>query len=503
MRERLGKMRSSIAVTYITLLIITAIAVGVFNITQFNSQVWLIFSKYGVANNEHHDLLKEIFYLNATLGFLGSFFYVVFGFLGSLQLTKSAKRIIKTIDSFQLGSISKIERIETGDEFEVISETFGTLVDRLNETTFSKNHLESILNSMEDTILILAESGEIKWCNYSATGLTGYEVDILRSADIAILIRKESDEAFIYEEYIEMSPKEFLKSKIDLNKVKTFLSKRTGERIPVLLSSTSLRSHGKREIVIVLHNMSQVVTEEREKREIQAQLMATAKMASLGEMGSGIAHELNNPLTVINGFASLVEENMKKGDVSRDLLELGIKQITKNVNRMADIIKNLRTFSSSSEGETFKNVNLTDIYASVLGLCEQRFMSHSINLEVLPYDPSITIFGSKTQVAQMLVSLLSNSYDAIRGFDEKWIRIETLSDASHTIIKVRDSGKRPSKEVCQKMFNPFFTTKITSESSGIGLSVTQRMISDHGGDIKIDEKEEHTTFVLRFPKERR
>lgn len=238
-----------------------------------------------------------------------------------------------------------------------------------------------------------------------------------------------------------------------------------------------------------------------ERFKIQLQMIQSNKMASLGEMASGIAHEINNPLAIIKMTALQMQKNITNEST---VLKNGITKIDSTVDRISKIIQGLRTFSRDGRNDPFELVSYDQLVDEILSFCKERLKHHSIELIKEDCDPNLVFEGRQTEISQVILNLLNNAIDAVDAVDslpekEKWIRISAKNNGSFLEIKITDSGKGIPLETQAKMFQPFFTTKDIGKGTGLGLSLSLTIIKNHFGEIFIDNDSPNTCFVLRLP----
>lgn len=250
-----------------------------------------------------------------------------------------------------------------------------------------------------------------------------------------------------------------------------------------------------------------VISEERQKtneKEIEAariQLIQSSKMASLGEMAGGIAHEINNPITVISSANRIMRKSLEKGITDPEFYTKFLDTIDTTVTRISTIILGLRTVSRDGTNEEFKQEKLADIFNDILGLCGEKFKNHGvefkIDLENEIYQTSINC--GRVQLSQVFLNLLDNSYDAIEKLSEKWIKIDCHIKDEKLIIQFTDSGPGIPQAIQEKILNPFFTTKEIGKGTGLGLSIANSIIKNHGGQLHVDKASKNTCFILSLP----
>ncbi len=234
------------------------------------------------------------------------------------------------------------------------------------------------------------------------------------------------------------------------------------------------------------------------QREVEAKLISSEKMSSLGEMAGGVAHEINNPLTIIKGKAIHLIRKAEAGQLEVAKVIDDLKKIDATADRIARIIKGLRTFSRNSDKDPMQPGSLKEILNDTLELCNKRFKNNSVDLIVSVTEDAV-IDCRSTQLSQVLMNLLGNSFDAVQALPEKWVELKSEFQGDKIIIRIMDSGKGIPPEVVNKMMQPFFSTKEIGKGTGLGLSISQGIIDEHQGRLYYDSSSPNTCFVVELP----
>lgn len=234
------------------------------------------------------------------------------------------------------------------------------------------------------------------------------------------------------------------------------------------------------------------------EKECEKKLLLSSKMASLGEMASGIAHEINNPLTIINGKAMKLRMQLAQETVDPEKTREALWKIEATTERIAKIIKGLRSFSRNAEQDPMEEVQLSKIIDDTLELCRERFKNHGIELR-LDCSPDILVECRATQISQVLLNLLGNAHDAIEMLPERWVSVEVTENGNTVDISVRDSGTGIPEDIAQKIMDPFFTTKEVGKGTGLGLSISKGIAEAHKGSLFYDASSKNTHFVFELP----
>lgn len=233
----------------------------------------------------------------------------------------------------------------------------------------------------------------------------------------------------------------------------------------------------------------------------QANIQTASKMAALGEMAGGIAHEINNPLSAILTLSTRLEKSMLEGNpIEPEHLKKAVSHITKTCKRIAKIIEGLGTFSRDGTNDPFRPAQVKTIIEDTLSLCYEKFKSNGIALSISRVANDLEIECKSTQISQILLNLLNNAFDAVQGLPEKWVNLEVIDLPDHVELRVVDSGSGIPEEVKEKMFQPFYTTKEIGKGTGLGLSISLGIAEVHRGTLTLDETSKNTCFKIELPK---
>jgi signal transduction histidine kinase len=233
-----------------------------------------------------------------------------------------------------------------------------------------------------------------------------------------------------------------------------------------------------------------------ELREAQAQLVEAQKLAAIGQLGAGVAHELNNPLTGVLGNAQLLLETLPARHPDREALE----KIETLARRCRDITQKLLRFSQQSAAPDFREVELNRVVADALSLAEGNVKAAGIPMDVLLDERAPRVRGDPGHLAQVVLSLVSNARTACLQKAGAGIRVSTRAENGEVELEVQDGGKGIPSEHLPRIFEPFFTTKDHWSDVGLGLSVSYRIVAEHGGRIQVASRiGEGSTFTVRLP----
>ena len=230
-----------------------------------------------------------------------------------------------------------------------------------------------------------------------------------------------------------------------------------------------------------------------EIRKAQAQLVHSEKLASLGRMAAGVAHEINSPLTGIVTFGYLLQKKFPEGSEERQDIDVIIEQ----ANRCSNIIKGLLGFARATSVEKGL-VNLNDVINSSLNMIRHKADFFNVKI-VLNLDETLQhIMANASQIQQVFLNMIINAADAMEGKGSFTITTQKVIDDGKSFAEVifTDTGHGISEENMPKLFEPFFTTKPVGKGTGLGLAVSHGIIQDHGGKMLVRSKSgEGTSFL--------
>jgi PAS domain S-box-containing protein len=242
-----------------------------------------------------------------------------------------------------------------------------------------------------------------------------------------------------------------------------------------------------------------------ESKKAQLTLDRTRHLTALGEMAGGVAHEINNPLSVVMGRVAVLLKKFHAQNLEPVQLQSGLEQIQRTVSRIARIVDSMRRLSrADASAEEPRPEKIEAALRETLEFTEDKLKKYDITLSIDDQggarDVHVLLHGFG--VSQILINLISNAVDAIDGTPglERWIRLELgRSHQGMVQIKVVDPGPGIAKAIREKIMDPFFTTKPAGKGTGLGLSLSQRIAEEHGGRLYLDGEAAHTTFVLELP----
>jgi len=222
-------------------------------------------------------------------------------------------------------------------------------------------------------------------------------------------------------------------------------------------------------------------------------LVHSSKLATLGQMAAGVAHEINNPLAIISNANLLLKRSDKEGTKEKVAL-----QIDQSVERISKIVNGLRKFTRVSDDFSKQRNNLYIIISETLELME--FKAKSEFVEIKRHNlKDVQVNCDSMEIQQILVNLINNAIQENAQKTDSWVQVEMSETQEMIELIIKDSGTGIDDSVIENLFNPFFTTKEVGEGTGLGLSISRSIAEQHGGSLNYELRDGHTAFVLALP----
>jgi PAS domain S-box-containing protein len=244
-------------------------------------------------------------------------------------------------------------------------------------------------------------------------------------------------------------------------------------------------------------------TEQRRQEQIiaeeKAQLASASRLNSLGRMAANIAHEINNPLTVIYGQACQMTEMFSQGNFDPEKLKKISLDMQEMSRRISTIIRGLRLFAREGSQDPMERRKVRDLIFDTLPFCLTQLKSADVELDVEEIQSDVYVNCRSVQISQVLLNLINNSFDALQHQQEKRITIKTIVDRGWVKILVIDNGPGVDASTEANLFESFFTTKPLGKGTGLGLNISRQIVESHRGKIFFKPYNGSTSFVVELP----
>jgi PAS domain S-box-containing protein len=406
-----------------------------------------------------------------------------------------ARRIAKPIAELQegarrigSGSLDHQLTLKTGDELERLAEafngmagnlkqSFSQLEQRSKEIEATKRYLEDLLENANDVIYTLDTEQRFTYVNGKVSGWGYQKEDLIGRPYLSLLSKRHRGRR--------------LKSTLDIGAKQVYEVEvlcKTGETRTVTVSVSPLCDVQGR-----IHGVLGIARDITETKQLEQQIRSSEKLASVGKLAAGVAHEINNPL---GGILNCIY-NFRKGALSPARQEEYLASIEDGLRRVQKIVRQLLDFSQQHEPE-FSPSNINDVVERVLVLTEHALAAKKIGLDKQLQRDLPALMVDRHMMEQVLMNLVLNAVQAIK--DGGAITIRTRARNGDCEVTVEDTGCGIPAHVLPHIFDPFFTTKGTGEGTGLGLSVSLGIVERHGGRIYVEsEVGKGSVFTVCLP----
>ncbi len=367
----------------------------------------------------------------------------------------------------------------------------------------------AVLNGANHAMISASADGIISTFNKAAERITGYSADELigkKTPEVFHDLAEVTARAQVLSDELGRPIKigfETFIAKAELNGTDinewTYVGK-SGTRTPVRLCVSRIKNDAGEILGFlgVAEDLTEIKKIQSTLEHQNETMISSAKMAALGEMASGVAHEINNPLAIISGRTTVLKLMMEDGQLNNESLLIGLQKIEDTAQRISKIVVGLRTFSRDTSKDPMAKTSLNLIIQDTLDLCHQRMINHDVAFS-MNNDEDIFFLCRPVQISQVLINLFGNSLDAIELMPNKWIKLEVKKMGKNVFISVTDNGAGIEAGIVDRIFAPFFTTKVVGKGTGLGLSISKGIIEAHGGQLTYKLDNNHNQFVIQLP----
>lgn len=430
-----------------------------------------------------------------------------------LNLTQKAK-------DYSDGKIADFQGILSQDEVGDLTKAFARMIDVIGAKEFnlrvvnqelekkvearttalrrSDRIMKSILNHAPSAIYLKDENGRFIYINKAFELMFGVtQVDVIGRTD---------------EETFHQETAHFFTSKETLTKLTGAQQSFDGTvvtdigRFSLISTVFPIENQDYRDGEIMCGILFDITDKELVDKQIEeerAKSIANSQLATLGEMAGGMAHEINNPLAIISGTATQAKRILQNQPDKVDILVGFLEKIEQTTNRIAKIIKGLRSFSRNADEDPLVPSQIPVIVEDTLELASSKIKQSQVKFTVSEV-PEIIADCREAQIGQVLLNLINNAVDAVKELEmeERWLHFDVSEDEKNVIFKISNGGPLIPVKVRRKILQPFFTTKPIGKGTGLGLSISVGIIEEHAGRLFLNEEAENTTFEVHLPKVR-
>jgi PAS domain S-box-containing protein len=350
----------------------------------------------------------------------------------------------------------------------------------LNNT---QKYINSVLENISDGVMALDLNGMITTFNKAAQTITNFQA--------SEIIGKSYDVIF----YTQGNEKKFLNDVLReiamLSGKETMIKNKDGEKVPVIAYSSPITDEYScvKGVVITFNDITRI-------KELENAIERSKRLAALGEMAAGVAHEIRNPLGGIEMFSSLLERELANDPRKKDIAQ----KIIQGVRSLNKIVTGLLTFTQTLQKTHFRHIDFIDALEVSLSFAKCDFDEKAIRIEK-KYESEASVFvkGDSDQLKQVFLNIFLNAAHAItHTAGVVSIGCSVFEKEGYVVAEIADNGCGMEPECLEKIFHPFFTTK--AKGTGLGLAISYRIIDAHGGRLQVEsKKDEGTRFLIYLP----
>ncbi|MBI2603739.1 MAG: HAMP domain-containing protein [Deltaproteobacteria bacterium] len=434
-------------------------------------------------------------------------------------ITRPIKKLLDVIKNIEAGDLNHRANVPTNDEIGVLADSFNHMIGqiqdkeaynqmlqrnleetveiRTRELSESKNALALIFENAPIGLVKLDYSGKIIDCNSHFINFFSKDESVLKGCNIGTIVGEEvwQTASRILSEADNSRSYHF-----DIR----YITKKEDEKF---IDSVGVYSAGDEErdsfYILAMADHTERKRNEKQLEIERAKSQHASKMATLGEMAGGIAHEINNPLGVISMRSQQIMRVFKDRPEHMTKIPDFVDEILNTTLRIEKIIRGLRSFARSGERDPFVKCSVSGIIQDVLALCAERLRVNEIDLA---YENSegVLIECRAIQLAQILLNLISNAKDAVMELEkDRKIILEVKELAEEVEISLSNNGPQIPLGIRDKIMQPFFTTKDIGKGTGLGLSIAKGIVDDHNGWLFLDPESRWVRFVIVLPKKQK
>ena len=353
------------------------------------------------------------------------------------------------------------------------------------------SHYKAILETTVDAIITIDSQGIVQTFNSAAEKIFGYRAEEVIGNNVKMLMPEpyQSEHDGYIGRYLKTGVPKIIGTGRQVNGLR-----KDGTEFPMDLAVSEVPLKDKRLFAGIIRDITERIL-------LEEQLVQSAKLAAVGRLISGIAHEVNNPVSIIKLHIASVMQNIESQKLPEDLIET-LRVIQRQNNKIGQIIAGLQAFSRQGYfSPDWINVNQT--VHTALRLVENTLQNQDIVYQAELEDSLPKVFLDPIRIEQVLLNLFNNAIEAMPGGGVLTVSttLETdQTDEDWLVIRVRDTGTGIEEEHLAQLFDPFFTTKEVGEGTGLGLSVSYGLIQEHGGRIEVSsQRGKGTEFQIYLP----
>lgn len=388
--------------------------------------------------------------------------------------------LVKGIERLAGGDLDHQVRVHSTDEIGLLADSFNRMTKDLKNVTVSKDYVDDIIQSMTHLLIVLDSNFAIKTVNHAVVETLGYAEQELLGQPLQKVL-DESSKAGL-EDMVKRGA---------LHNAERVYRAKNGKIIPVLFSGSVMRDRQNELKGIIC--LAQDVTD---RKRLEKAVMQSEKMSAVGQLAAGVAHEINNPLGVIFGFAQGLIRRLQPGDP----LEMPLKSIEQEAVRCKNLVQDLLTFSRATRADR-EPLELNRAVEAALSLVTARARMAQVEVRKELSADLPRILANLNQLQQLVINLANNAFDAMKDGGTLTVRTALIQEEARSWVSliVADTGRGIAPDVLPRIFEPFFTTKPVGQGTGLGLSLAYEIVRKHSGTLEVKSQAGGAEFCAKFP----
>jgi nitrogen fixation/metabolism regulation signal transduction histidine kinase len=446
--------------------------------------------------------LRQTIWIVIVIGVAALCFGTMFSILGAKRITRPLGDLVRASEDVARGNYQQDIRVKTGDEVEVLAESFSTMTreilahqrrrqQQLEEIKRLRDYTDKLMTTMADGLLSIDVSGTVATINPAACRLLSLPSPSTATGQSIATVCADSPELLGLIETIMTSSEPVNLRELDVER---------GESGQTLLISSSILYNSEKrphEIILNLHDITEL-------KRLEARIRQSERLAALGTLAAGMAHEIRNPLSAIKTFVQLLPRKID----TPGFLEKFNRTVPRETQRINLLVEELLELSRAPKYK-FKATDIRSLVEQAVDLFHPELVQQGIEIRIEVKEPIPPVQADANQLVKAFYNLIRNGLQAMENGGELVIEMfvleasqavgDTETDGAHELcIIIQDTGQGMTGETLKQIFNPFFTTK--DSGTGLGLPITHKVITEHGGRIVADSVEgKGTRFTVTLP----
>ena len=347
----------------------------------------------------------------------------------------------------------------------------------IKKVSKARKRWEKLANNLTCCVILVDKNDKVSFWNKKAEEILEWKAEEVLGKDISFLFSTKSSAPIAEICTVHLR---------GLKKCETDILLKNGRLKRVELTDIPLSGARDKERLLIVRDPLEVSA-------LEGKLMQSEKLACIGHLAAGVAHEISNPLSSIQSLVQLVQRKSKEQETQKNL-----KKVREHIDRIARIVRELVDFSRPTTGEMTR-VQINDIISSAVGLLRYDSRCEKLKFELALNENLPEVKGVPDQIHQVVMNLILNSIDACQKMGST-IEIKTYRNGKFVVMEVIDDGEGIKPEIIDRIFEPFFTTKDVGHGTGLGLSVSHGIVASMGGHIKVESTPRvKTKFTVCIP----